>query len=45
MSIYRDIFIALLAIYSPVLLMILVTYLLEQKRLVKLMKVLERRII
>lgn len=45
MDIYRDIFIALFAIYSPVILMIGIAYLLERKRLAKLMKILERRII
>lgn len=45
MDIYRDIFIALFAIYSPVILMIGIAYLLENKRLARLMKVLERKVI
>lgn len=45
MNIYKDILIALMVIYSPVLIMIGVTYLLERKRLARIMKFLERRII
>lgn len=44
MDIYRDIFICLFVIYSPVLLMIFVAYLLEKKRLFNIMKILERRV-